>query len=84
MALCEGSAGLVGTLVVDISALHTIRQAVSPELSCGSASTFVLTADTSTSRNAQGWVLMIESETYFARSNTSRPAARCARCLRCL
>jgi hypothetical protein len=41
------------------------RQPVSAELSCGSASTFVLTANTGTSRNAQSLVLMIEFETYL-------------------
>jgi len=45
---------------------HNNRQPVSAELSCGSASTFVLTANTGTSRKAQSLVLMIECQDFTA------------------
>jgi competence protein ComEC len=43
---------------------HNNRQPVSADLSCGDASTFVLTANTGTSKNAQSLVLMIEYEDF--------------------
>jgi beta-lactamase superfamily II metal-dependent hydrolase len=46
--------------------LHNNRQPVTTDLSCGSASTFVLTANTGSSNNAQSLVLMIECEDFTA------------------
>ena len=43
---------------------HNNRLPVSADLSCGNASTFVLTANTGTSKNAQSLVLMIEYEDF--------------------
>ena len=45
---------------------HNNRQPVSADLACGSASTFVLTANTGSSNNAQSLVLMIEYEDFTA------------------
>jgi competence protein ComEC len=43
---------------------HNNRQPVSDQLSCGTASTFILTANTGASNNAQSLVLMIEHEDF--------------------
>ena len=45
---------------------HNNRQPVSADLPCGTASTFVLTANTGASDNAQSLVLMIEHEDFTA------------------
>jgi hypothetical protein len=45
---------------------HNSRQPVSADLSCGAASTLVLTANTGSSNNAQSLLLMIEYEGYTA------------------
>ena len=45
---------------------HNSRQPVSDQLSCGTASTFVLTANTGSSNNAQSLVPMIEHEDFTA------------------
>jgi competence protein ComEC len=45
---------------------HNNRQPLGDDLSCGSASTFVLTANTGSSKNAQSLVLMVEYADFTA------------------